>query len=125
MAPLTDRVTGGASVNARLPLYENRRGFRAPPDGALSLTLSRSVSDRVLLRVEGTAFAQGYGYWDGLRDENTGLFATSISAGATFRSNAFSVSADVRHPLSQRTLAEGDAFTQGPTFIVSVGGSLR
>ena len=123
--PVTERLTAGASINGRLPLYENSRGFRAPPDGALSLHVSQRLSDRVQIRLEGTTFAQGYGYWDGLRDENTGLVATSISAGATFRLKDVSLSADVRHPISQRTLAEGDAFTQGPTFIVSVGGRLR
>ena len=123
--PLTDRLTAGASLNGRLPLYENSRDFRAAPDGALSLHLSQRLSERVNVRLEGTAFAQGYGYWDGVRDENTGLVATSISAGATFRLNEFWLSADLRHPISQRTLTEGDAFTQGPTFIVGFGFSTK
>lgn len=122
--PVTERFTAGASFNARLPIYENRRGFRAPPDGALSVHASQRLSDRMQIRAEATTFAQGYGYWDGLRDENTGLVATSVSAGVTVDLDAFSVSADVRHPISQRTLTEGDAFTQGPTVILSVGGRL-
>lgn len=123
--PVTDRLSAGASLNARFPFYENHHGFRAAPDGALSVHVSQRLSDRAQVRLEGAAYAQGYGHWDGLRDENTGLFATSIAAGATYRMKGFSISADLRRPISQRTLTEGDAFTQGPTFILSVGGALR
>ena len=124
LQPLSERLTAGVSLNARVPLYENRRGFRAPPDGSLSVHLSRRFNDRLQARLEGTAFAQGYGSWDGLRDENTGLVATSIAAGASMPAGDLSLSADVRFPLAQRTLDEGDAFTQGPTFIVSISGKL-
>ena len=123
-APIRDRFSAGGYVAGRFPLYENHRSFRAPPDATLGATLAHRTSDRLQLRVEGALFAQGYGSWDGVRDENTGLLATSITAGATVRLRKVSLSADLRYPISQRTLTEGDAFTQGPTFVVSVGGLL-
>lgn len=124
-APLAGRLSAGTYLAARLPFYENERTFRAPPDATFGVHLAHRSTDRLQLRLEGAVFAQGYGYWDELRDENTGLLATSITGGATWQSGNVSLSADVRYPLSQRTLTEGDAFTQGPTIVLSVGGVLR
>ncbi|MEO8382369.1 MAG: hypothetical protein ABI779_22095 [Acidobacteriota bacterium] len=123
--PVREHVDAGAYFSTRYPLYENRRTFRAAPDATLGLHTSWRATERVRLRAEGAVFAQGYGEWDGVRDENTGLLATSISAGTTVRWGSTALSVDVRYPLSQRTLTEGDAFTQGPTFVVSVSGALR
>lgn len=124
-AQVTDRLRTGAYVSGRFPLYENDHGFRAAPDLSLGLHASWSATARVRLRAEGAVFGQGYGAWDGVRDENTGLVATSVSIGTTIAIGRVNLSADVRQPVSQRTLTEGDAFTQGPAFIVSVGGNLR
>lgn len=123
-APLAGRFSAGVYLAARTPFYENDRAFRAPPDATFGVHLAHRPTDRLQLRIEGAVFAQGYGYWDGLRDENTGLLATSITGGATWQAGSVSLSADVRYPLSQRTLTEGDAFTQGPTVVLSVGGVL-
>lgn len=123
--PLTPWLEAGAYFNGRFPLYENRRTFRAPPDATIGIHTSMRATPRIRLRVEGAFFAQGYGYWDGLRDENTGLTGTSISAGASIRMPAFTVNVDVRRPLSQRTLDEGDAFKQGLTYIVSISRLIR
>jgi hypothetical protein len=112
--------TFGASLSARVPLYENDRTFRAPPEGTLAVYGARRLTARTEVRLEGALYAQGYGAWDGKRDENTGLVGTSIAAGLTRSFRNFALSADVRYPLSQRTLEEGDTFTQGPTFVLGV-----
>ena len=119
------RPAFGATFATRLPLYENKHGFQAPPDGTLSAYASRRVSERWQLRLEGALYGQGYGHWNGERDENSGMFGTSIAAGATVKLRDVFLSADVRYPIAQRTLHEGDAFTQGPMFVVSVSGALR
>lgn len=124
-ARIAKRVQAGAYLSGRFPLYENSRTFRAAPDATLGMHIAWSATERVRFRVEGVLFGQGYGQWDGVRDENTGLLATSLSAGTTVQLRGYAVSADVRQPLSQRTLSEGDAFTQGPAFVVSVSGPLR
>lgn len=123
--PLTDLFSAGAYLSGRFSLYENTRAFKAAPEMTAGVYLARRLSERVQLRIEGALYRQGYGYWEGLRDENTGLLASSLSAGATMRLRRATVSVDLRWPLSQRTLAEGDAFEQGPTVIFSVGGVLR
>jgi len=123
--PIAGRLSAGAYLAGRFPFYENEHTFRAPPDATLGVHVAHRTSDSLQLRLEGAVSVQGYGYWEGVRDENTGLLATGITGGATYRLSRVSVSADVRYPVSQRTLTEGDAFTQGPTFIISVGGVLK
>jgi hypothetical protein len=110
-----------AFVAARVPLYENSRTFRAPSEFSAGIGKSWRTTDRIRTRAEITAFRQGYGEWDGVRDENTGLVATSATLGATVRLHNATLSADVRVPISQRTLAEGDAFKQGPAVMMTVG----
>ena len=122
--PLGERFTTSAYLATRLPFYENDRTFQAPAEGSGGVSLGHRTTERVSLRVEAGAYAQGYGHWNGLRDENTGLIATSIGAGATVRLRSLTVSADVRYPLSQRTLDDGDAFEQGPTFAVTFAAPL-
>lgn len=124
-APVRGRFSAGGYVAGRGSLYENSRGFRAAPDVTVAAHGTLQTTEGLLLRLEAAAYTQGYAYWDGARDENSGLMATSITAGATLQLRGYSLSADVRYPLSQRTLSEGDAFTQGPTVVVSVGGNLR
>lgn len=123
--PIAGRLSAGAYLAGRFPFYENERTFHAPPDATFGAHVAHRPTDRLQLRLEGAVYAQGYGHWAGEQDENTGLVATSITGGATWQLRTVSISADVRYPLSQRTLTEGDAFTQGPTFVVSVGGLLR
>lgn len=123
--PLRGNFSGSVFFAARLPLYENSRSFKAPAEASVALGVSHRTTGRLSTRLELGGYAQGYGHWDGLRDENTGLLGTSIAAGTTVHLRSLSLSADIRYPLSQRTLDEGDAFQQGPTFAVSVGGPLR
>jgi hypothetical protein len=124
-APVGFGFSSGAYLAGRFPLYENSHGFHAPPDATVGLHVAHQTAERLQLRLEAAWYRQGYGSWDGLRDENTGLESTSLTAGASYRLPAVTVSADVRYPLSQTTLHEGDAFTQGPTVVLSVGGALR
>lgn len=121
VAPIREALFAGLFAHARVPLYENSRGFRAPPEISGGANVSHRVSDRLRVRAEVGVYRQGYGEWDGLRDENTGLLSTHASIGATYRSAGI----DVRIPLSQRTLNEGDAFEQGPTVILSISALRR
>jgi len=114
-----------AFATARLPLYENTRTLRAPPELGAGLGASHRISDRLRLRAELAAFRQGYGEWDGVRDENTGIVSTSATLGASMRAKSTILALDVRVPVSQRTLAVGDAFKQGPAVMLTVGRKIR
>lgn len=122
--PLGRRFSADTYFAGHFPFLENDRTFRAPPEATLGADIAHRSTDRLQLRLEGAVYVQGYGDWDGLRDENTGLIAMSATAGATYQLRTVTFSVDLRYPLSQRTLTEGDAFQQGPTVVVSVGGSL-
>jgi hypothetical protein len=122
---VTPSTALGAYASARIPLYENARTFRAPADISAGVNASRALTQRVTGRVEAGVYYQGYGEWDDVRDENTGVFATTALAGVTLHLDRVAVSADLRVPLTTRTLTEGDAFRQGPTVVVTLSGLLR
>jgi hypothetical protein len=119
---LTPAATAGAYLAGRIPLYENARTFHAPFDTSAGINASYALTPRVTARAEAGAYYQGYGEWNGLRDENTGLVSTSAVAGLSVLIGRVVVGADVRVPLTARTLSEGDAFKQGPTFVFTISG---
>lgn len=123
-AAYTGRVAG-AYLSARIPLYENARTFHAPFDVSAGVNARYPLTPRITGRVETGAYYQGYGTWDGVRDPNTGVFATTALAGVTVRLQRVAISADLRVPLTTRTLSDGDAFRQGPTVVVTFSGLLR
>ena len=125
LAPLGERLSARVHAGGRFPFYENSRGFRAPVEVSAGASLTRFIGERWHVRAEASAYSQRYGYWDGVRDENTGLFATAATIGGGVLVRGVQAHADVRVPISQRTLNEGDAFEQGPTVIVSMSAKLR
>lgn len=114
-----------AFASARVPLYENSRTFRAPMELSGGIGASHRIGERLRVRAELAAFRQGYGEWNGVRDENTGLVSTSATLGGSLRVRETLFALDVRVPLSQRTLAEGDSFKQGPAVMLTVGRKMR
>lgn len=122
---LTPSTTAGAYVAGRFPLYENRHTFHAPFDTSAGIHATQALTPRLLARAEAGAYYQGHGEWNSLRDENTGLVSTSALAGISVRLGRVVVGADVRVPLTARTLSEGDAFKQGPVLLFTVSGPLR
>jgi len=126
VVPIRGAVLVAAFVSARWPLYENSHMFKAAPDATVSLSAMRPIGHRVSVRAEAMTYVQGYGYWDGVRDENmTGLLSTSAGLGASFRIGGVALSIDGRYPIAQRTLLPGDTFKRGTTLILSVSGRAR
>lgn len=116
------RVTAGGYLAARLPLYENDRGFQGPPEVTAVVTASHRLLEIVSVRGELGAFYQDFAYWDGVRDENTGLVSTVAGIGTSIVLRKLMIGVDLRFPISQRTLTEGDAFEQGPTILINLSG---
>jgi hypothetical protein len=126
VVPARGAVSAAAFVSARWPLYENSHTFKAAPDSTVSLSVMRPIGHRVNVRAEAMTYVQGYGYWDGVRDENmTGLLSTSAGLGAAFRIGGAALSIDARYPIAQRTLLPGDTFKRGTTVILGVSGLAR
>jgi hypothetical protein len=122
---ITGSLSSSTYLAGRFPLYENRHTFHAPLDISGGLGAAYRLHSGIWLRAEVGTYYQGYGRWAGLRDDNTGLVATSATIGASRSWQGTTLNVDFRVPLSQRTLAEGDAFEQGPTLVFSVGGLVR
>lgn len=111
--PLTDTLSARAFSAARLPFYENRHRFR----GAIESTTIAGVSWQSPLPLSFRAgyglFYQGFGHWDGDRDENTGIVAQFLLLGAnTTVVDGLVFSFDVSIPVHERLLGGGDAFDQ-------------
>ena len=126
VVPIRGAVSAAAFVSARWPLYENSHTFKAAPEATVSVSAMRPIGHRVSVHAEVMTYVQGYGYWDGVRDENmTGLLSTSAALGASFRIGGVALSIDGRYPIAQRTLLPGDTFKRGTTIVLSVTGAAR
>lgn len=113
------RVFGGG----RFPVYENEKTYRAPVEVATGLSLEQhDLFAQVSLRAAYAFFYQGYGYWDGERDPNSGLVSHSVVLAATADLGAgTSIGLGLRLPFAQRTLSsEGDAFEQGQSLLFTL-----
>lgn len=105
------------------PIYENEKTFRAPLETTLGLSIAQdNLIPRLSLRAVYTFFFQGYGYWDGVKDPNSGLISHGIVLGATGDLGWHtSIGLGFRYAFAQRTLSnEGDAFEQGPTLLFTL-----
>ena len=119
--PLAGEFSLGAYALGRFPFYENRRTYRGPIEITSGATLGYRVSDRLFLHLNGTAYYQGFAYWDGDKDINSGLVATSAMFGVAIKTwKDASLGLDVRYPIGQRTLSQGDVFEQGPTVLLRI-----
>lgn len=67
------------STGIQWPLYENRKGFRAPALFDFSIGPTARITDWLRLGVRYTGMLQGRGYWEGDADENTGFFFQGVS----------------------------------------------
>ena len=99
-----------------MPLYENDHGYRGAPEVTVGGLISYTTTSWLTLRAGLSGFYQGYAYWGGARDINTGLLTSAALIGGELSvgSGVF-VSLNVTVPMSQQTLSDsGDTFEQGP-----------
>ncbi|MCA9759556.1 MAG: hypothetical protein KDA27_27420 [Candidatus Eisenbacteria bacterium] len=124
-APVHSRVSLIGGVQARLPLYENSKTYRGPLDmridaGAIT-NLGRSITGVVGYDL----LVQGYSYWNGERDQNSGILSHSVRIGFGSSVGPIGLQLSGFFPFYQDLLqAEGDGFEQGPTFLLSLARSL-
>ena len=115
----------GGYALGRFPFYENHKTYRGPVEVTSGLFLGYRLNERLLFHVNGTLYYQNFAYWAGEQDINSGLVASSGMFGVTIRAwEKAALGLDVRVPFTQRTLAEGDAFEQGPTLLFRISRDL-
>ncbi len=119
--PLKRQFSLGVYALSRLPFYENGKTYQGPAEITPGLILGYRLNSRISFHLNPTAHYQNFAYWEGQRDINSGLVATSVVLGMAIKAREdMTLAFDVRYPLSQRTLSEGDTFKQGPTFLFRI-----
>lgn len=114
--PLARKFRLGSYALARFPLYANRKTYQGPGELTAGLLLGYQLRKRLTLYLDTKAYYQGFAYWDGEKDTNSGLVATSSLFGVAIKAwGDTSLGVELMYPLGQRTLSEGDVFEQGPT----------
>lgn len=102
----------------KISFYENKNGeYKGPAEltGGINIFY---FTKRFNFRAGGIALYQGYYYWDGVRDPNSGLISTMLSAGVQTKiSNHISLNIGTRYPLYQTTFIKNEEgpYKQGPT----------
>jgi hypothetical protein len=116
-----ERVTLSARGEARLSLYENREGFRAPNNFLWSFGPSIRVRSMTLdPRLQGQH--QTLGKWDGEPDEGDGFTNAGVRLQLSLPPyRGFTIAPGVYHELYSQGLHHDEKFTQGTTWSVSMG----
>ena len=113
--PLAERFSLGAYALGQFPFYQNDKTYQGSVEVTSGLILGYRVHNRLFLQPNASAYYQNSAYWDGQKDTNSGLLATSGMFGIAVKAwEDTTLAFDVGYPFSQRTLAEGDIFEQGP-----------
>ena len=119
--PVTETLGLEAYALGRFPVYENSKTYQGPVESTLGVLLRYNLNNRISLHLNGTSYYQAFAYWDGERDINSGLVAMSSLFGISIEAwKDTTLGIDLRTPLLQKLLSEGDAFKQGPTLLFSI-----
>lgn len=119
---LTRKFAFNTYALGRISLYENPKEYKGPAEVTAGINIFY-FTKRIIFRAGAIALYQGYYYWDGVRDPNSGLISTMLSAGfQTKISNHLSINAGTRYPLYQDTFIESEEgpYKQGPTIMMDI-----
>ena len=113
--PVNDSVSLQSRLSFRRPLYENKYDFLSPSD--ISFYFGVAFKPSNILRLHGSwmVFRQGFGYWDGSRDENTGMQMHALQLGINTKwGQNLPVNISVILPIHQKMMIDtGDTFEHG------------
>jgi len=119
--PLSPSFSLSFFGSGRFPFYENPKGYEGPTESTGVAALRWAAMERLSLHANYTLFHQGFARWDGERDPNIGVIAHMALIGASYRlSEDASVGLDLRLPIDQRPIGDGDAFEFGPTLLANL-----
>ncbi len=120
--PFHSKWAASIFAKARLPFYENGNGFRGAPEGLISPRVTWLPHKRFSLSGGVAAGVQGYTYWDGVKDPNSGQFTLNSIFSAGYRlTDQITGSLSFLHPIHSISLGGEDEFKAGPTVSMSVG----
>ncbi len=112
--PVNDLLSVQSRLSFRRPFYENKYSFLSPPETSTYFGIALKVSNILRLHGSWMVFRQGFGYWDGNRDRNTGMQMHALQLGTNTtigRKTPLNISVIV--PIHQQMLSTGDTFEHG------------
>jgi len=112
----------GFFTMSKFPFYQSKKTYRSPVESTTGLSISDVFLKKFVLHANIMQVYMSFAYWDGDKDPNSGLIATTGMVSATyFFKNGLLANLGFRYPLYQKTLSkEGDTFKFGPTFLLTV-----
>jgi hypothetical protein len=121
--PINEHLAWGVFGKARLPLYYNDKGYRAPVEVTLAPRLTWLANKDLSISVGAVAQYFGYSDWEQTgRDRNSGLFTTNVSVGAGYKVNAnLTASLTALFPVYTDSFGGEDTLEPAPTFSLSLG----
>ena len=115
--PIAKSIALQTTLVTRHPFYENKHKFLAPADTSVFLSAVYEPKKILRLRSSWMFLRQGFGYWSGEKDINTGLQMHALILGANIGQYT-RINTSLIVPIHQQMLA-GDAFEHG--VLLSVG----
>ena len=110
--PITKSIVLQTTLVTRRPVYENRHKFLASADTSFFLSAVFQPIELLRVRSSWMVSRQGFGYWDGRKDSNTGLRMNALVLGTNIGQQT-QLSTSLIVPIHQRMLASGDTFEHG------------
>jgi hypothetical protein len=114
---LLGKLRMSASVDARIPLYENEHGYRAPTSVRWSVGPSLPIGTTGI-SAHAAGQYQSIGRWSGEEDEGTGFHNGGVFLRATFLlGRGFRVTPGVYREVYSKSLSD-ESFRQGTTYSI-------
>lgn len=116
--PLYGGFGASASLRGKFPFYENSKTYRGVREVTYTAGLHYRLKEWVTFRASYFGAYQGYAYWAGERDINTGLRFSMLSFGATIATfYDIPISLTVTLPLQQETLYTGGTASEAEAYV--------
>jgi hypothetical protein len=120
---LSNSFAAGIFTISKFSLYENKNGYRGPAEIISGINAFYKINEWLILRPNLTTLYQGYYYWAGVKDPNSGIFSFM----GTFETNikiskSISFNAGIRYPIYQATFVKNEEgpYKQGPTVLFEI-----
>lgn len=119
--PLSKSFAMGGFATVRVSLYENPKEYKGPIEISGGINASYHINRWFKLYSSAMAFRQGYYYWDGVKDPNSGIFTSMAMLGANIKIHeSLSLNTGMRYPVYQTTFEKNEEgpYKQGPTVLL-------
>ncbi len=119
--PIDDDWGWSIYAKGRLPLYDNKHGYRGAPEVLLAPRLTYLVNRKLSFSAGTVVQYFGYSEWDSGRDENSGQFSANALASIGYKVNEqVTASFTALIPSYTKAFSSEDVLDPAPTFSLSL-----